>query len=164
MGLRGRRFGETVEEYEAYLADRRARQRTRTSPPWRARNPGYKPAWRAANRERNRDYDRRAYADPERGPAIRERKRISMAAKNAARRNEVLKNNDGRCELCGVKLKPLANGKDGRFVEHRHDNGFIRGVVCCACNMKIAVADLRFSDPVFWEKLIEWSSRGLDGE
>jgi hypothetical protein len=37
---------------------------------------------------------------------------------------------DGKCKLCGDVLK----GGRKQAIDHNHDNGIVRGVLCCNCN------------------------------
>lgn len=44
--------------------------------------------------------------------------------------NKLLEKQGGKCKICGV----VPNGKNSLHVDHDHDNGFIRGILCFNCN------------------------------
>lgn len=46
---------------------------------------------------------------------------------------------NGTCGICRVPLSKLQ--KRGAHVDHDHSNGRVRGVICMACNLKLAVLD-----------------------
>jgi hypothetical protein len=83
---------------------------------WRAANPekwrsGYR-AWQAANRERNKDVElKRIYG-------------IGLDDYEA-----LLARQGGRCAICGVTAPAR-----GLFVDHCHDTGMVRGLLCGPCN------------------------------
>lgn len=45
--------------------------------------------------------------------------------------NEMFKSQKGRCVICGTHQKDL---KQRLFVDHDHDTGEIRGLLCSRCN------------------------------
>lgn len=53
----------------------------------------------------------------------------------------------------------MKNGKSSLHIDHRHDNGAVRGMLCVLCNSRIGVLDLRYTDPDFWRVLLAWSDR-----
>lgn len=44
------------------------------------------------------------------------------------------------CEHCGVALK-MGRGPDSRSLDHDHETGFIRNVLCRSCNSKRVFQD-----------------------
>lgn len=47
----------------------------------------------------------------------------------------------GLCACCGQKAKDVSKGHEGLFVDHDHETGKVRALVCPGCNTAIAVAD-----------------------
>ena len=47
-------------------------------------------------------------------------------------RSRILSKQGGRCAICGTKIMGLAKG--GATLDHCHDTGVIRGVLCRVCN------------------------------
>lgn len=110
--------------------------------------------WRERNRERNRQnamsrYHRLFAENPEQ---FREAHRRQYWTAREAEL-ELLGNPTG-CAVCGVDPIPsLKNGRDGRFIDHDHRTGMIRGVVCGYCNRALHVVDMREVNPEWWENL-----------
>ncbi len=48
---------------------------------------------------------------------------------------EKLAENAGRCEICGVKLRPGRGGAAGLARDHDHETGKARGLLCQPCNV-----------------------------
>lgn len=114
---------------------------------------------RAARNARARARHVERSRDPE---YVRRRSIYNRAHSKGASRDEIrgaLDNNNGTCDLCGDAFKPHRNGSDGRHVDHRHDNGRIRGVVCASCNRALAVAD---RGEAYVLAVVEFSKRGSD--
>lgn len=136
-----------------------------------------------------RDYQRKLRADPEKRAQLeaqrreryrtnpeyrasiaaqvreyrsRNRDKISAkenARKRAARQAEVESfGNPEVCQCCGGDFV-ASSRTDGRCVDHRHDNGLIRGIVCNSCNTALATLDLRWTDPDRFRALDLWSRR-----
>jgi hypothetical protein len=40
----------------------------------------------------------------------------------------------GRCEICGCEFDENPHGKHARYIDHCHERGQVRGVLCPACN------------------------------
>ena len=52
--------------------------------------------------------------------------------------NEILENQNGKCALCGAEANDTINGKVARLaVDHNHETGEIRGLLCGNCNRGI---------------------------
>lgn len=53
--------------------------------------------------------------------------------------NELLEKQDGRCAICGT-TNPGGNRHSKHFhVDHDHDTGAIRGLLCCECNRGLGI-------------------------
>jgi len=60
------------------------------------------------------------------------------------------------CEACGVELSEQAYGRTARHIDHCHETGVVRGVLCHGCN--VALGMLR-SDPRVIERLAGYVRR-----
>jgi hypothetical protein len=63
---------------------------------------------------------------------------------------EMLKRQDGRCGICGTK-NPAPHKRFS--VDHCHQTGAIRGLLCCRCNRAMGMFQDR---PQFLEKAVAW--------
>jgi hypothetical protein len=90
---------------------------------------GYSRKWRAANIERNRATSRRHYQlAKEKGLWLRARYALSPEQYDA-----LLKAQGGGCAICGCL--PEGNTRYAKLsVDHDHDTGQIRGLLCDLCN------------------------------
>jgi hypothetical protein len=68
-----------------------------------------------------------------------------------ARYQKILSRQEGRCAICG----DLANGMS-LCVDHNHNTGEIRGLLCHACNVGIGKFD---DDPNFLRRAIKYLER-----
>lgn len=93
---------------------------------------------------------------------IRTGRRASGCRATPAEIAAVLAANDGTCGCCEKLIPPAVDGRDGRHLDHRHDNGKIRGVLCPGCNQRLATLDLRFTNMQLFERLMRWSDLGAD--
>jgi hypothetical protein len=131
-------------------ANRRWRERNREkeqarNAAWYAENKAYHLTWRERNRERVNAHQRaRRAADPEKARAYAraryESHREQMTHKygiSVERYDAMLAVQDGKCALCGregnVGGKRLA-------VDHCHDSGRVRGLLCNPCNTMLGHA------------------------
>lgn len=173
MGRRKQREGETDEAFAAYLQTCGEKQRAANAR-WRAANREKERAqqaiYRAANPEKERTRNARWRAEnPEKVRATRVRYRaekpeMGRSAQRARGKGitaagvrEILAANDGTCDVCGTHISPRRDGSDGRHIDHRHDNGAVRGVLCARCNRAAGVLDL---DPEYLAKLAAYCTRG----
>jgi hypothetical protein len=108
---------------------------------------GYSRAWLEKNRDRNQEWQREyrrknlekcRARDKARNPARREKQReyqyrrrycISVKAYE-----ELVAAAKGLCAICGANPKRL-------FVDHCHEAGHVRGLLCVKCNMAIGHLD-----------------------
>ena len=56
---------------------------------------------------------------------------------------------DGKCGICARKLEKF-------HIDHHHDTGAVRGLLCHRCNLRIGGWD----DPVFQVAALAWLERG----
>jgi hypothetical protein len=129
------------------------REKRKTDPDWRARAGATKRAWlekHPEKREARRATDREKYAsDPEYRKRVlaacrrtpeqnRDRKLRRNYGITAAEYDALLAEQGGGCAICGRTENP------GRFrqslpVDHDHETGAIRGILCIDCNRGIGM-------------------------
>ena len=63
---------------------------------------------------------------------------------NRLQQLELLKSQAGRCKLCNKEIKMFARHHGG-FVDHNHDTGKVRGILCSICNVGVAFVETRTS-------------------
>ena len=81
---------------------------------------------------------RKAYkdADPERASMQRHRSKLKLRyGMTVEQYDELLEAQDGRCACCGT-TEP-GRGDNRFFVDHCHDTGEVRGLLCHKCNAGI---------------------------
>jgi hypothetical protein len=144
----------------------RKRQRAREAHARRMKDPEY----RARRAEKQRLNEKRRSEDPE--------YREHILRKNSRWRRDHALYDRGRkygltgeeteallmlgcCEVCGKVAAPRKNGACGLHIDHRHDNGAVRGVLCAKCNVAAGVLD---SDPEYLRRLAEFVQRGADSD
>jgi hypothetical protein len=67
---------------------------------------------------------------------------------------------NGRCAVCDSVPKAKQDGRDPLNIDHRHDNGVVRGMLCARCNLLVATFDLEFTDSELFRRLRDYSRRG----
>lgn len=94
---------------------------------WRKANPGRVQKYNAKAREKDPDRNRKLALESH----FRRKFGITMQ-----QRDEMLESQGGRCMICDTDTP---RGK-GWCVDHHHDNGRIRGILCAPCNSFIGLA------------------------
>ncbi len=108
----------------------------------------YQREWNAKNKERiNRERRERRKNDPEYAAKIKERDKLRYWKSPEKHRSVRLTSEygitfddykrlyieqNGKCAICGQE-KP-DNGKEGLAVDHCHNEGHVRGLLCANCN------------------------------
>lgn len=112
--------------------------------------------WRAANQERIKAYQKSWRA--ENAVAVAEyqkeyqkdyRTRDEVMAENMRRNlwknykmtptefNDLWEGQSGKCAICEVDMAPRGRAKNSVAVDHNHENGAVRGLLCRTCNVGI---------------------------
>lgn len=106
--------------------------------------------------------ERVASGDPSALAAVKKGRYYNRAKGSGLTREDIQAMRDaqgGCCAVCGVVPGPTKDGRDPLHVDHRHDNGAIRGMLCNRCNQAAGVLD---RDPEYLRKLAEYVQRGAD--
>ena len=93
--------------------------------------------WQQENAERLSAYRREHNASPARKRALRDgyyRRTFGITADEV---DALLAAQEGRCAICGGAPRRV----DGWHVDHDHDTGVIRGILCSRCNHAIGLLD-----------------------
>lgn len=101
----------------------------------------------------------RAYkADPEAQRKDRDRRLRAMYGISAEEYDEMLAKQGGGCAICGAEDTYHQSGRraDRLPVDHDHDTGVVRGILCSPCNRAIGFLK---DDP----ELLERAARYLRG-
>jgi len=98
------------------------------------------------SREKSRAAAARARKDPARREKINMRKRAGGAGITPDEFDRLLRSQGGMCRICGTTSPSGRDGSAGWNVDHCHQTGRIRAILCNACNRGLAA----FRDsPVF---------------
>ncbi|MHB8563312.1 MAG: endonuclease VII domain-containing protein [Acidiferrobacteraceae bacterium] len=87
--------------------------------------------WREKNAERLKKYEAGRKNKPERVAAKKHWMRKHRYGITSQEYAALVKRAGGRCELCGRKFK---GGKKSIHVDHDHETGRVRGLLCPGCN------------------------------
>lgn len=146
---------EALEKHRAYA--REHRRKLRESDPEGVR--AYKRAYDSTRKK----------ADPVYLERERERQREGSRRRGDNRRRafgltpdqveELRAEQSGRCAVCSETPTPYNDGRDPLHIDHRHDNGAVRGMLCGRCNRNAAVLDM---DPDYLRRRAEYVQRGAD--
>jgi len=123
------------------VLNRKEKQRERIKK-WRTENAehvkAYMKKWKAENAGHNSEYQKAYQAEYN----LRNEVQFKNWVRNLKRNyqltpdqfNEIWANQDGKCAICDVQLKPRGRSHDAAVVDHNHATGEVRGILCRACN------------------------------
>jgi hypothetical protein len=124
----------------------RQRERYASDPEYRAMHLASSQAWRDANQERKRAYNAEWYqknrekllADPSRRRAQRAHHLRKNYGITIEQYEEMLEAQGGTC-VCGA-TEPGGGGRYQNFlVDHDHETGEVRGLLCYTCNTAVGL-------------------------
>lgn len=109
---------------------------------WRAANAekvkAYQKNWRAENAVSQAEYQKAYHAEYRNRDDIRyqtwERNLKSSYRMTPNDFNQLWKDQDGKCAICQVEMLPRGRKSDAVCVDHNHETGEVRGLLCRACN------------------------------
>ena len=124
--------------------------------PTKEKKAAYMKEWRAANKEKvksnfqkwnkeNRE-SRAAYMkDYLANYAATERVQLATWERNLRRNyrltpdqfNDMWESQGGKCGICQIQMAPKGRSKEAVSVDHNHQTGEVRGLLCGACNRGI---------------------------
>jgi hypothetical protein len=93
--------------------------------------------WRAENKDHVRVYSR-DYKDRNRSRE-RERHLSTSYGITLADYDAILSSQDGKCATCGIGAEQASRKR--LFVDHCHETGRVRGLLCDACNKSLGVIE-----------------------
>lgn len=70
-------------------------------------------------------------ANPEKNAALRKRERVTLYSIQPEEYDAMLKNQHGRCAIC---LTETPGGRGSWHIDHSHETGKVRGLLCSRCN------------------------------
>ena len=93
--------------------------------------------------------------NPEKVKGWLERSNLKKYGITPAEKQALFDKQGGKCAVCGDPLKP---GRTGMQIDHDHETGRVRGLLCHPCNMMLG--DFRDS-PSLLQAAIDYLARGL---
>ena len=135
-------FGREPLQDETLSASERKRERMKR---WRENNrehiKSYQKAWRADNAEAVAEYQReyqKDYKQREGAKADALRRHLWKYYKmTPSEFNELWEAQSGKCAICDVAMAPRGRAHNSAAVDHNHENGAVRGLLCRNCNAGI---------------------------
>lgn len=112
---------------------------------WRAANrdriKSYQKAWRAQNAGAVAEYQKEYHKEyRQREEVVAETMRRSLWKNykmTPTEFNELWGAQSGKCAICAVDMAPRGRAKNSVAVDHNHENGAVRGLLCRMCNVGI---------------------------
>lgn len=96
---------------------------------WKQINPEKARAWNKANKEKMNAYGRKFYyANLEKDT---NKKLITRYGISIEEYNEMFLSQDGKCKICGLHQASMGRRLS---IDHDHDTGAVRGLLCANCN------------------------------
>ena len=125
---------------EAKDIERKEKQRERMKR-WRAANSDkireYQQAWREKNADHVKAYNAEympEYYNREGSAKSRWKRNLKAYNLTPADFNAMWDCQGGRCAICQYVMKPRGRTKDAAAVDHNHETGEVRGLLCRGCN------------------------------
>jgi hypothetical protein len=114
---------------------------------WKSENSdkvsAYHKQWREENAEHVSNYGKKYMAEYVKDPSVQtqtwERNLWKNYKMTAAEFNDMWLSQNGKCEICEVDLMPRGRQNNSVAVDHNHENGAVRGLLCQACNRAIGL-------------------------
>ena len=114
---------------------------------WKSKNSekvsAYQKQWREENAEHVSNYGKKYMAEyvvkPEVIAQTWERNLWKNYKMTAAEFNDLWASQNGKCAICEVDLMPRGRQSNSVAVDHNHENGAVRGLLCQACNRAIGL-------------------------
>lgn len=114
---------------------------------WKSKNSeqvaAYQKQWREENAEHVAQYGKAYMAEYMSKPEVQEATWRRNLWKNYkmtdAEFNELWSVQSGQCAICSVELLPRGRQPNAVAVDHNHDTGAVRGLLCQACNRGIGL-------------------------
>lgn len=111
---------------------------------WRESNRdhvrNYHRKWTEGNESRKSymsEFNRKQWDNAESQEAERKRKRLVNYNLTAEGFNALWLEQKGQCAICNVSLVPKGRSANSAVVDHNHDTGEVRGILCRPCNSGI---------------------------
>lgn len=109
---------------------------------WREANKDHRAAylqeWKKANKESQAEYQKKYQADYRKREGVQKayweknlRKNYRLSPEDF---NDLWNKQGGKCGVCSVDMSPRGRTSDSVCVDHNHQTGEIRGLLCRACN------------------------------
>lgn len=110
---------------------------------YRENNPGYMKEWRDKKKDDPEYRARRCelsrdWYKTEKGRAYRRKERLARYGLTEETYQALLVAQEHKCAICEVEL---VDNDRGCHVDHRHDTGRVRGLLCGKCNVGIGMFD-----------------------
>lgn len=121
--------------------ERKARHREKTAA-WRKANKDrikeYNQQWRSENKEHVQQYAKAYGAEYQKRDETQQATWVRNLWRNYRMTpecfNRLWAEQDGKCLVCEVSLEPRGRTSNAACVDHNHDTGEVRGLLCRGCN------------------------------
>jgi hypothetical protein len=95
--------------------------------------------WRAANKDKVKEYKKKYRSKPDYPHVVRCERLKRNYGITHEQYEKLLENQEGRCAICRT-TEPGGNRHSSHFhVDHDHQTGEIRGLLCCECNRGLGI-------------------------
>lgn len=96
--------------------------------------------YRQKNRQKILNY-LRDYRATIRGASVEKERRFTRYGINQNQYEETLRSQDFRCAICKTDKPSLVSGTETFVIDHDHETGLFRGILCNRCNLLIGSAE-----------------------